>query len=69
MNELKKRWSSPTPEFWKKVQKLGVVIGSLGVVFLAPPLGMSLLGGYFITAGSIIGVVSQLTTKDNATNK
>ena len=69
MNELKKRWNSPTPEFWKKVQKLGVVIGSLGVVFLAPPLGMSLLGSYFITAGSIIGVVSQLTTKDNATNK
>ena len=69
MNNLKERWNSPTPEFWKKVQSIGVVLGGIGIVFVAPPLGLATLGSYFITAGSIIGVLSQLTTKDNATNK
>lgn len=69
MNELKKRWSSPTPDFWKKVQKIGVTIGSLGVILVAPPIGLSVAGGYLIATGSVIGLLSQLTIKDNATNK
>lgn len=69
MNDLKKRWNSPTPKFWKKVQEIGVMIGSLGVILITPPVGLTIIGGYMITAGSIVGVLSQLTIKDNATDK
>lgn len=65
MNKLKDRWNAPTPEFWKKVQKIGITIGSLGLILVAPPIGLSVAGAYLITAGSIVGVLSQLTIKDN----
>lgn len=69
MNNLRKRWNSPTPKFWLEVQKIGVMIGSLGLILVTPPVGLTVVGGYMITAGSIVGVLSQLTIKDNATNK
>jgi hypothetical protein len=69
MNNLKKRWSSPTPKFWLKVQKIGVMIGSLGLILVTPPIGLSIIGGYMITAGSIVGVLSQLTIEGNDQNK
>ena len=31
MKNLFNRWNSPTPKFWLKVQKIGIVAGSLGV--------------------------------------
>lgn len=69
MNNLKKRWSSPTPKFWLKVQKIGVMVGSLGLILITPPIGLSVIGGYMITAGSIVGVLSQLTIEGNDQNK
>jgi hypothetical protein len=69
MNNLKKRWSSPTPKFWLEVQKIGVMVGSLGLILITPPIGLSVIGGYMITAGSIIGVLSQLTIEGNDQNK
>ena len=63
MKKLINRWNSPTPTFWLKVQKIGIVAGSLGVVLIAPPFGMAVFGGYLIASGSIISVLSQLTIK------
>ena len=63
MKKLINRWNSPTPTFWLKVQKIGIVAGSLGVVLIAPPFGMAAIGGYLIASGSVIGVLSQLTIK------
>ena len=63
MKNLINRWNSPTPTFWLKVQKIGIVAGSLGVVLIAPPFGMAAIGGYLIASGSIISVLSQLTIK------
>ena len=63
MKHLINRWNSPTPTFWLKVQKIGIVAGSLGVVLIAPPFGMAAIGGYLIASGSVIGVLSQLTIK------
>ena len=63
MKKLINRWNSPTPTFWLKVQKIGIVAGSLGVVLIAPPFGMAAIGGYLISSGSIISVLSQLTIK------
>jgi len=61
--KLIERWNAKTPKFWKKVQRVGITIGSLGAILMAPPIGLSVVGGYLITAGSVIGVVSQLTTE------
>jgi hypothetical protein len=58
------RFKAPTPNFWKKVQKVGITIGSLGAILIAPPIGLSVVGGYLITAGSVIGVLSQLTVEN-----
>jgi hypothetical protein len=59
------RWNAKTPQFWKRVQRIGITIGGLGAILVAPPIGLTVVGGYLITAGSIIGVLSQLTVEDN----
>lgn len=58
---LKERWNAPTPKFWKKAQRIGIAVGSVGAILIAPPIGLTVVGGYLITAGSIIGALSQLT--------
>ena len=64
LKNLKNRWNAPTPNFWKKVQSVGIVIGCLGAVFIAPPFGLTLVGGYMVAVGSVAGVLSQLTIDD-----
>ena len=64
LKNLKNRWLAPTPNFWKKVQSVGIVIGGLGTVFVAPPFGLTLVGGYMVAVGSVAGVLSQLTIDD-----
>jgi ABC-type protease/lipase transport system fused ATPase/permease subunit len=63
--ELRKRWSSKTPKFWKKVQKIGIVVGAIGTVILTAPIslpvGLVSVGGYLVTAGGITAAISQLT--------
>lgn len=63
MNFLE-RLKAPTPKFWKRVQRIGITIGGLGAILIAPPIGLSVVGGYLITAGSVIGVLSQLTVEN-----
>ena len=43
------------------MQSVGIVIGGLGAVFVAPPFGLTLIGGYMVAVGSVAGVLSQLT--------
>ena len=54
--EVKKRWLSPTPKFWKSVQRIGIFVGGLGLVVAAPPVGLA-----------VLGILSQLTV-ENSTN-
>lgn len=62
---VRKRWSSKTPKFWKKVQRIGITAGALGAVLAAAPValpaGVIALGGYLVTAGSLTAALSQLT--------
>jgi len=61
MKELIKRWNSPTPKFWKKVQKNGLAIGVIGgVVAKFNPIVV----GVLVTLGSTISALSQLTIED-----
>ena len=64
MKKLINRWNAPTPNFWKKVQSIGIVIGGLGAVFVAPPFGFTVVGGYMVAVGSVASVLSQLTVDE-----
>jgi hypothetical protein len=66
--KIKERLKAPTPNFWKRVQAIGITIGGLGAILVAPPVGLTVVGGYLITAGSVIGVLSQLTVEDGSVN-
>lgn len=64
---LKKRWKSKTPDFWKKVQKIGLAAGAVGAALMAAPVALPValvsMGGYLVTAGGIAAALSQLTVE------
>jgi len=66
---LKKRWSAETPKFWKRIQKLGIVIGAIGGAILTAPVSLPVAAvtaaTYMITAGSVMATMSQLTVVDD----
>jgi len=69
-NMLKKRWSAKTPKFWKKVQRLGIVLGAIGgAIMTAPvtlPAAVVTTAGYLIATGGVIATMSQMTVEDLA---
>jgi hypothetical protein len=68
MKSLTKRWKAETPDFWKKVQKIGVGIGAIGGVLVSAPVALPAalvtIGGYMVAVGSVAAVLSKLTVKD-----
>lgn len=70
---MRERFKAKTPSFWKKVQKIGIVVAALGgAIATAPvalPAAIVTLGGYLATAGAVTGILSQLTVEDKAENK
>jgi len=67
---LKERWQSKTPDFWKKVQKIGIAFGVIGGAIIAAPVALPAAlitaGGYMIAVGSVTATLSQLTKEDAA---
>ena len=68
MRKLKKRWRAETPEFWKRVQKIGLAIGAVGGVIVSAPVvlpaGLITVAGYMVAVGSMAAVLSKLTVVD-----
>ena len=68
MKQLKKRWNSKTPKFWKKVQQIAIVAGAVaGVIIAAPialPAAVVTAATYVVTAGTVAATLSQLTVDD-----
>lgn len=66
--KLLERISAPTPKFWKKVQKIGLVSAGISAVVLASPIalpvGIVAFAGYLATISGTIAAISQLTVKD-----
>jgi ABC-type xylose transport system permease subunit len=66
---IKQRWCAKTPKFWRRVQKISIIIGAVaGVIISAPialPAAIVTLSGYAITAGTVAATLSQLTIQDN----
>ncbi len=63
---IKKRIQSPTPVFFKKLQKWGIIVAALGGSLLAAPVALPALlikiGGYLAVAGAVTTAVSQAAT-------
>ena len=68
MKTLKDRWSSKTPTFWKKVQRIGIVAGALGAAIIAAPVALPAAlitaSGYLVAVGGVTAALSQLTVDD-----
>ena len=67
--ELRERWNAKTPNFWKKIQKIGIALGVIGGTIIALPValpaGVVAAGGYLVAVGTATATLSQLT-KENA---
>ena len=66
---LRDRWCAKTPKFWRKVQKISIIIGAVAGVIISAPIALPAvvvtLSGYAITAGTVAATLSQLTIEDN----
>ena len=67
---IKQRWKAETPDFWKKVQKIGITVGAIGGILIsgtiALPATVITVGGYMVAVGSVTAVLSKLTVKDSS---
>ncbi len=70
---LKKRWKAKTPKFWKKVQRIAIVAGTVaGIIIAAPialPAAVVTAATYVVTAGTVAATLSQLTVDDKEQDK
>lgn len=68
LKEMQTRWNSPTPKFWKKLQKIGAVAAGIATVIATAPVSLPVAivaaGGYFAVAGGTIAVIAQLAVED-----
>jgi hypothetical protein len=65
MENLKDRWKANVPEFWKKVQKVGIIAGVIGGALLTVPVSLpaTIVAGatYLVVIGTTTATLSQLT--------
>jgi hypothetical protein len=60
MRELKKRWNSDTPVFFKKLIHVGIVLGLIGTGLISVPATVT-VGTALITIGATATAISKLT--------
>jgi hypothetical protein len=60
MRELKKRWNSDTPMFFKKVINFGIIVGIVGSGLITLPVTAS-VGAVLVTIGATAATISKLT--------
>ena len=69
IQELQYRATAPTPPFFQKLKKVGLMIAAVGMAVLSAP-GIvpeiaQELAGYAITAGTILVSICQLTVDES----
>lgn len=73
MDNLKERWQAKTPKFWKKVQRIAIVAGTVaGLIIAAPvtlPAAVITAAGYVVAVGTAVATTAQLTKEDNQQTK
>jgi hypothetical protein len=60
MRELKKRWNSDTPMFFKKIIHVGIILGLIGGGLITLP-ATATIGAVLITVGSTATAIAKLT--------
>ena len=60
MREIKKRWNSDTPMFFKKVIHVGIIIGLIGGGLITLP-ATAMIGGVMVTIGATATAIAKLT--------
>ena len=69
MNHLKERWNAKTPKFWKRVQRIAIIAGTIaGIIITAPvtlPAALITVAGYVAVVGTAVATTAQLTKEDN----
>lgn len=70
LTEAKDRALAPTPPFFQKLKRAGLIIAAIGTAVLTAPGAVpSILmayAGYAITAGTVLVSISQLAVDDGA---
>jgi len=73
MESLKERWNAKTPRFWKRVQRIAIIAGTVaGIVIAAPvtlPAAVVTAAGYIVAVGTAVATTAQLTKEDNPETK
>ena len=62
---LIERAVSPTPTFFQKLRNIGLALAAIGAAIIASPAALPAIvvtiAGYLAVAGSVLGLVSQIT--------
>ena len=73
LTEISTRASAPTPPFFQKLKKAGLIIAAIGTAVLTAPGSIPAMlltyAGYAVTAGTVLITISQLTVDDGASGK
>ncbi|MBN3582506.1 hypothetical protein JYB64_08900 [Algoriphagus aestuarii] len=68
LTEIKQRASAPTPPFFQKVKKIGLIIAAVGTAVITAPGSIPAIlltyAGYAITAGTVLVSIAQLTVDE-----
>ena len=63
---LKARITSPTPSFFRKLRKIGLILAGIGAAIIAAPISLPAMvvsaAGYLTVAGAVTTAVSQAVT-------
>ncbi len=61
-NEIIERVQAPTPQFFKTVRKVGLMLGAVGTALLTAPVALPTVvvsaAGYLVAAGLVASAVS-----------
>lgn len=64
---IRERIASPTPKFFKKIRRIGLILGAIGTAIMASPVALPTLvtgaAGYLITAGLVASTISTTTVE------
>ena len=70
---LKERWDSKTPKFWKRVQRWAIITGAVAGAIIAAPVTLPAVvittATYVATVATTAATLSQLTVEDTKTKK
>ena len=64
------RAQAPTPSFFKRLRNIGLALVAISAAIITSPVAIPAVivtvAGYVAVAGTVIGAVSQMTTKDES---